>query len=72
MVHAKENLSFAFTTTRNHLEIEVMKESFQSTFGNLATEKQIQKLQHTSENMYVYATPYKCGTRSCDLCLAEK
>ena len=38
MVHAKENLSFAFTTTRNHLVIEVMKESFQSTFGNLATE----------------------------------
>ena len=38
MVHAKENLSFAFTTTQNHLEIEVMKESFQSTFGNLATE----------------------------------
>ena len=34
MVHAKENLNLAFTTTRNHFEIDVIKRSFQSTFGN--------------------------------------
>ena len=34
MVHAKENLNLLFTPTRNYFEIEVMKRSFQSTFGN--------------------------------------
>ena len=34
MVHAKENLDLIFVTTRNHFEIEVMKQSFQSTFGS--------------------------------------
>ena len=36
----------------------------------LATEGRIEKLQCTLGNMY--ATPYKCGTRRCDLCLTEK
>ena len=34
MVNVKENLNPVFTTTRNHFEIEVIKSSFQSTFGN--------------------------------------
>ena len=34
MVHAKANLNPLFITTRNHFKIEVMKLSFQSTFGN--------------------------------------
>ena len=34
MVFAKENLNLVFITTRNHFEIDVMKRSFQSTFGN--------------------------------------
>ena len=34
MVHAKETLNLVFTTTRNYFEIEVIKWSFQSTFGN--------------------------------------
>ena len=34
MVLAKENLNLVLITTRNHFEIEVMKLSFQSTFGN--------------------------------------
>ena len=41
MVHAKENLNLVFITKRNHFEIEVMKQSFQS---NLATEGRIQKI----------------------------
>ena len=34
MVNAKEDLNPVFTTTRNHLEIEVRQPSFQRTFGN--------------------------------------
>ena len=34
MVDVKDNLNPVFTTTRNPFEIEVIKSSFQSTFGN--------------------------------------
>ena len=41
MVHAKANLNPLFITTRNHFKIEVMKLSFQSTFGNWRTNPKI-------------------------------
>ena len=34
MAYAKESLNLVFITTGNHFETEVMKWSFQSTFGN--------------------------------------
>ena len=41
MVHAKENLNLVFITIRNHFQIEVMKWSFQTTFGNRKTNPKI-------------------------------
>ena len=43
MVLAKENLNLVFITTQNHFEIEVMKRSFQSTFGNGRTNPKLIK-----------------------------
>ena len=68
MVLTKENLNLVFITTRNHFEIEVMKQ----------LSKYIWQLKDESKScnirwsIFMYATPYKCGTRRCDLCLTEK
>ena len=68
-VHLKENLNLVFTTTQYHFEIEVMKWSFQSTFGNRSCES---KNYNIRWKLFMYATPYKCVTKRCDLCLTEK
>ena len=56
MLLAKENLNPTFTTTRNHIEIEVMKPSFRSIFGKWRANIKI-----TLENI-MNANPYKCAT----------
>ena len=50
MVHAKENLNLVFTATWNHFEIEVIKRSFQSTFGNWRTNPK----SMTNDGKYFY------------------
>ena len=51
MAHAKKNLNPASTTTRNHFEIEVIKPSFQSTFGNWKANPKITILNNNNCNI---------------------
>ena len=43
MVHEKDNLNTVFKTIWNNCEIEIMKPSFESTFGNWRANPKITK-----------------------------
>ena len=65
-----ENSSFGIIIIRNSFEIEVMNTKLNS--------QNIWELKDNNTEFYLkwsiaaYASPYRCGTRRCDLCLTEK
>ena len=67
----RENLNCATIITPCHLDTRSVEktQSYQNHYGKLKEENADYNLQRSIE---AYASPYKCKTRKCDLCLTEK